>query len=244
MQLLTLKQYKLDKALARGFYTPGLTLSPAHELSQILGGTFPSCCAYSGDCEKVCLVVTGFNSYPTHAIIRAERTRFFWKQRNQFIAQLLKELDQQLLRATRKGLKFAARLNLLSDLEVLPELVAAARPNMLLYDYTKVPPRYWKQIPNYHRTYSVSEKTTAREVQECIDQNINLAVVFNLQNDAALPKTTTLHGHRFQVFDADLDDCRWFDTYRTSRIAGLRFKGSKANMDTVAGSFIKVTTVF
>lgn len=244
MQLLTLHHYKLNKALARGFYTPGLTLSPANELSQISGEYFPSSCPYYGECEKVCLVVTGHNVYPTHAIARARRTEFFWKNRNQFIVQLLKELDKQLLRATRKGLKFAARLNLLSDLEVLPELVSAARPGMLLYDYTKVPPRYWKQIPNYHRTYSVSEKTTAREVQECIDQNINLAVVFNLQKGAALPQTTTLHGHRFKVFDADIDDCRWFDTFRTSRIAGLRFKGSKANMDTVAGSFIKVTTVF
>jgi hypothetical protein len=115
---------------------------------------------------------------------------------------------------------------------------------MLLYDYTKVPARYWKQIPNYHRTYSVSEKTTERDVQECIDRRVHLAVVFNLQKGAALPKTTTLHGHKFQVFDADLDDCRWLDTYRTSRIAGLRFKGSKANMNQAAGSFIKVTTIF
>ena len=244
MQLLTLRQYKLNKALARGYYTPGLTLSPANELSQILGETFPSCCAYAGECTKVCLVVTGHNIYPTHAIARARRTEFFWKKRDQFLVQLLKELDLAAARATRKGLKFAARLNLLSDLEVLPELVSAARPGMLLYDYTKVPPRYWKQIPNYHRTYSVSEKTTAREVQECIDRRVHLAVVFNLQKSAALPKTTILHGHRFQIFDADLDDCRWLDTYRTSRIAGLRFKGSKANMNQAAGSFIKVTTIF
>jgi len=111
-------------------------------------------------------------------------------------------------------------------------------PKITFYDYTKVTRRYadWasgKMPPNYHLTFSLSEQPINRRIAlEVLKNKVgNVAVPFNTPptvrgKEHPLPKTLTIDGHTFPVYDADKDDLRFLDPRRhgKGKIAGLRFK--------------------
>ena len=156
LTLLTLKQYKLNKSLKQGYFTAGLQLSPANEANHVIGRTFKTNCPMAGACKDVCISATGLNIFPTHVLARAKRTELYWDNRSAFFAQLIDELDKAKTKATRQGLKFAVRLNVLSDIEDLPQFVHKLRPQWTLYDYSKIKPSKWSPIKNYTRVFSYS----------------------------------------------------------------------------------------
>ena len=237
MALLTTKQYKLDKGTISGVMTAGITLSPANEASQVLQRLLASTCSYSGDCEHGCLRFAGMNQYPTHAIARAKRTAFWYDEQAAFFAQAVKEYRALVVRAKKANMLPAGRPNLLSDLPKMAQAIARSVPEMQFYDYTKIP-KPWlriKGLPNYHLTYSASERSTPADIAGAFEHGINVAVVVSdIKKGEPLPAPYTLHGVTRPAIDGDADDLRFKDPVGVFVL--LRWKGSKARLAAAADS--------
>lgn len=248
--ILTTAQYKLDKSSGRGYKTVGLNLSPALEASTILGTPMPTMCAMAGACAAGCLAKTGMNVFPKSVKARAQRTKAWIDNPAKFVADVLQELDREERKATRGGMSFCMRLNLLSDQRKLAVALAKARPNIQFYDYTKLPldrggagaavvTKYgpFKARPsNYHLTYSVSERTTPAVLGGMLQSGVNPAIVFDTPRNKPLPSHYTVMGRRMRVIDGDADDLRFLDPVGV--VVGLRWKGSKAKLAAaIAGGF-------
>lgn len=231
---ITTHQTKLDKSQARGWITAGLNLSPAAEASLVLDRPdLPTMCAKAGTCASVCLAKAGMNNFPTHIMVRAERTAFLHDQPTAAIAQIVRELQAAARRAAKAGMNFAVRPNLLSDQPKLAHRLCEALPDVQFYDYTKLPKPWLRTRPNYHLTFSYSERSTWAEVEDCLAHGINVAVVFDRTRHDALP--TRYRGIR--VIDGDADDMRFLD--KPGRLVGLRFKGAhRAIPGAVAAGFV------
>jgi hypothetical protein len=93
-------------------------------------------------------------------------------------------------------------------------------PNVIFYDYTKIPNRRIDGIPNYSLTFSRAE-SNQKYTELAIQNGFNAAVVFR----DTLP--TTWNG--IPVIDGDIDDLRFLDPKNV--IVGLKAKG-KAKKDT------------
>lgn len=236
--ILTTSQYKLDKSMGHGYKTVGLNLSPADEMTQVLGINAPTMCAMAGACAAGCLAKTGMNVFPQSIQARAERTKLWVRDPKRFVMNVLDELDVALTKATRDSMQFAMRPNLLSDQRKLAVQLATDRPHVQFYDYTKLPhpiSRTW-QPSNYHLTYSVSERTTPATLRRYLNEEINPAIVFDTPRGAPLPSHYTVLGQKMPVIDGDAHDLRFLDPVGV--VVGLRWKGSKARLaDALAGGF-------
>lgn len=234
--ILTTSQYKLDKSVLWGWKTVGLNLSPANEAADVLGTKLPSMCAMSGACAAGCLAKTGMNVFPQSVKARADRTKQWVRNPTTFVSTVLAELDTALSKATRSGMFFAMRPNLLSDQRKLAIQLAKARPDVQFYDYTKLPMTLATMPDNYHLTYSVSERTTPAVLWQMLEAEVNPAIVFDTPRDAPLPSHYTVLGRTMPVIDGDLHDMRFKDPVGV--VVGLRWKGSKARLaDALAGGF-------
>ena len=228
MQIITTKQYKLDNSRDKGVLTAGIQLSPAHEARAVL--TRPdlrTVCPFSGACEGGCLKFTGRNQMSTHAVARAKRTALYWDNPTAFYDQVIRELHAVERKAERLGLAFAIRPNMLQDLPPLADRIAREFPDAAVYDYTKIPAPWRRTLPNYTIAYSVSERSTNRQIRDCVRHGINCAVIFDTGKGEPLPSTYTLAGHTLPVIDGDVSDLLY--TYPVGWI-GLRWKGSKARL--------------
>lgn len=238
----TTRQVKLEKGQAYGYFTAGINLEPADGLGAVdrayAGRTL---CAWAGTCARFCLKHTGRNGLSAAAQARQDRTRRFFTDRAQFIEDAATELAPILRRATRAGLRCAARANLLSDQYMLAAQLAVRFPDVPFYDYTKMPPAQWPVGPaNYHRTYSLSERTTAADIAACVARRINIACVtdqpapIGRQPKLPFPATVTIHGHTLPVIDGDAHDLRFLDPSDQSYAVLLRFK--RKTTDTAAAT--------
>ena len=229
MKIITTKQHKLDKSQHKGVLTCGVQLSPAHEAREILNRPdLPTACSYSGACELGCLKYAGLNQLTTHALARATRTALFWDDSEAFFAQAIRELRAVERKAARLDMAFAIRPNVLQDLPPLADRIAREFPDAHVYDYTKIPAPWTRRRPNYTLAYSVSERSTARQIRACVDHGINCALVFDTPKGEPLPKTYTLAGRTLPVTDGDVSDLLY--TYPAGVWIGLRWKGSRARL--------------
>ena len=234
-KLLTTKQYKLDKGLDASVLTAGITLSPAHEASLVLGRKLPTTCSMSGACAAGCLKFAGMNQYPTHAVARANRTAYWFDDRAAFLTQAIHEYQLVAKKAARENMLAAGRPNLLSDLPQMAQALADALPAIQFYDYTKIPQAWKRTRPNYHLTYSASERSTAADIKDHFDHGINVAVVVSdIAKGEPLPATFTLHGVTRPAIDGDENDIRFRDAVGVFVL--LRWKGSKARLASAAES--------
>lgn len=234
-QLLTTRQFKLDKGKFSGVMTAGITLSPASEAGEVLQRMLASTCSYSGDCEHGCLKFAGMNQYPTHAVARAKRTAFWYDAQAEFLAQAVKEYKALVVRSEKANMLPAGRPNLLSDLPKMAQAIAARVPGMQFYDYTKIPKAWLRVRANYHLTYSASERSTQADIVGAFEHGINVAVVVSdIKKGEPLPDTYTLHGVKRPTIDGDADDLRFKDPVGVFVL--LRWKGSKARLAAAADS--------
>ena len=241
MQLITTKQHKLDKSTRQGVLTAGIQLSPAREASEVLNrADLPTVCPFSGACEAGCLKYTGMNQMPTHALARARRTALYVDKPHTFYKQVIQELKSANRRARRLGLAFAIRPNMLQDLPPLADRIAREFPDAAVYDYTKIPApwRRTRKRPNYTIAYSISERSTTRQIRDCVRHGINCAIIFDTGKGKPLPSTYTLAGHTLPVVDGDVSDLIY--TYPVGVWIGLRWKGSKARLaDGLAAGWVR-----
>jgi hypothetical protein len=232
MQIITTKQYKLDKGIhTHGVLTAGIQLSPAYEAREVLNRPdLRTVCPFSGACEIGCLKHTGRNQMPSHAVARAKRTALYWDNPTAFYDQVIHELHAVGRKAERMGLAFAIRPNMLQDLPPLADRIARSFPDAAVYDYTKIPApwRRTRKLANYTIAYSVSERSTNRQIHDCVRHGINCAVIFDTPKGEPLPSTYTLAGHTLPVIDGDVSDLLY--TYPVGVWIGLRWKGSRARL--------------
>jgi hypothetical protein len=231
MHIITTKQFKLNKSRRQGVLTAGIQLAPAYEARTVLNRPdLPTVCPFAGACAEGCLKFSGMNQYPTHAIARARRTALYWDNPTAFYGQVIHELHAVERKAERLGLAFAIRPNALQDLPPLGDRIAREFPGAAVYDYTKIPSPWTRtrKRPNYTIAYSVSERSTTRQIRACVDHDVNCALVFDTAKGEPLPDTYTLAGRTLPVVDGDVSDLIY--TYTVGVWIGLRWKGSRARL--------------
>jgi hypothetical protein len=180
---------------------------------------------------------------PDNAIqrCRINRTRLYAKDRDGFMAQLVKEIRAFLKRADRKGLTPAIRLNGTSDIrwENQPVTIDGqyydnlfdAFSDVTFYDYTKLPNRFNRVLPsNYHLSLSFSN-ASQRYADMCWDahaKGASLVMVYRSKLDVTNARTW-FEECRVPCVDGDANDLRFLDPDKC--IVTLKAKG-KARKDT------------
>ena len=179
------------------------------------------CPMASPECVKACLNTSGRGQMLSVQKARLDKTNYFWTNRNGFLWDLSKEIEQLKKRARSQGYKFAVRLNGTSDLawhkfkidggSTIHEL----HPDVQFYEYTKVPSYLNHDVENLNVTFSDSGRND-KDISAAIESGHNVAVVFADR----LPKKWK--GKK--VIDGDRHDLRFLDP--SGVIIGLIAKGA------------------
>lgn len=198
-----------------------------------------ACAGRSDGCTASCLVEqTGKMSMVAPTRARRRRHASFFADRARFLSDIAREIAAHERAAKRLGKPAAIRLNGTTDLPWESMKVEhggttyanlmEAFPRVIFYDYTKHTLRTRRRtitIPNYHLTFSLSERTDADErAQEYLDAGYSVAVVFAAKK-GHLPGT--YRGRT--VIDGDKSDARFTDP--SGVYVGLSAKG-RAKKDT------------
>ncbi len=239
MKLLTVGNTKTVKGEKYGYQTFILHLAPAN-----LSG-YETCPKRTAGCTAACLNTAGrggmFKPGGTNTIqeARKRKTRMFFEQREEFMAQLVKDIESARKKAEKNNMIAVFRLNGTSDLsfekyEVVREgktykNIFQAFPFTQFYDYTKILGRKVNGESNYHLTFSAADGNDA-DVKKAIEQGYNVATVFGLKKTEPMP--ATYNGR--PVFNGDDSDLRFLAPKGV--IVGLYAKG-RAKKDTTG--FVK-----
>ena len=188
-------------------------LKPAD--SSGLGNVCPKSTA---GCRSSCLNTAGRGQFSNVQVARQKKTERYFRDKKQFVADLIADVDRLVAKAKKEGKKPCVRLNGTSDLPSMAREVAKARPNVQFYDYTKLPNPHKRTLPNYHLTFSKAENNTA-ECLKALQNGVNVAVVFEKE----LPKTYL----GYKVINGDENDLRFLDSKRRKKavVVGLTAKG-------------------
>ena len=182
--------------------------------------------AKKAGCSEACLNTAGHGKFSNVQQARIRKSLLFLNDQQEFMRQLVEDVNKFLKECDRLGKKPALRLNGTSDIQWEHikvdghENIFAMFPQIQFYDYTKIPTRKVEHIPNYHLTWSYSE---ADSKYSALIKNVsnNIAVVFR----EALPEVFK----GFKVIDGDKHDMRFLD--ETQVVVGLIEKG-EAKKDT------------
>ena len=227
MKLLSTANPKIQKGTKLGYLSFILHLAPA-----TLSGR-ETCPKRTAGCTAACLNTAGrggmFKKGESTNMIqqaRIRKTKMFFEQRDQFIAQLEKDIVLGIKQAAKLGLTPVFRLNGTSDLSVEKWGLIEKFPTVQFYDYTKVLGRKTAHLPNYHLTFSAADGNDA-DVAKALAQGMNVAMVFDKVPAEYMGK---------EVIDADEHDLRFLD--KKGCIAGLKDKGRAKK---VTSGFVRKT---
>jgi len=220
--LLTTQNAKTVKGEPLGYLTGILYLAPARESG--LGNLCPMA---SKGCAASCLFTAGRGRFPQVYRRRMEKTRFWFEDREAFMASLSYDIQRITAKARKRGLRACFRLNGTSDIQWEKQKYQRHSlfdwfPDIQFYDYTKIWTRFNKPLPdNYHLSFSRSE-SNQKHVEHILEHHpkTNVMVVFKDP-----PKTWM----RRKVVSADEHDLRFLDP--PGVICSLKPKG-KARYDT------------
>jgi hypothetical protein len=230
--------------MAQGYNTYILHLAPAD-----LSG-FETCAKRTAGCTAACLNTAGrggmFKKGENTNMIqqaRIRKTKMFFENRQEFMAQLVKDIELGIKQSAKKDLIPVFRLNGTSDLSFekyevvrngkLYRNIFSAFADVVFYDYTKVLGRKVSDIPNYSLTFSAADGND-NDVMKAIAQGYNIATVFGLKKTEPMPETYL----GLPVFNGDESDLRFLDPKGV--IVGLYAKG-KAKKD--ESGFVKYPTI-
>lgn len=206
-----------------GYLTGILYLAPANTTK------YNTCSmAHKAQCAKACLYSAGRGAFNSVQQSRIDKTLYFYEARDEFMAQLFKNIKSLIKKAESKGLKPLVRLNGTSDIrwENVPfegATIFEAFPNVQFYDYTKDANR--KDLPaNYDLTFSYSGVESFKPyVFKAQSKGMRMAVVF--RKESTIPNTFK----GINVVSGDNSDVRHLDDQGV--IVGLYAKGA-AKRDT------------
>lgn len=211
--LLTSSNAKTVKGEPQGYLTYVCFLAPS---TTIPGHNL--CPRASAGCSRSCIFTAGMGQFTYVQEARIRRTLEYLNNRGRFLLRLQYEIHQARQEAARRNLRLALRLNATSDQPELARRMARLNPDLIFYDYTKIPRPHLRTLPNYHLTFSRSEDNWD-DCLKALAHGINVAVVFNRTRHQPLP--AEWEGYR--VVDGDLSDLRFLDP--AGVIVGLRAKG-------------------
>jgi hypothetical protein len=223
-KLLTPGNPKTEKGKGAGYWTFILHLAPAR-----LSG-FNVCPMATQGCIKACLNTAGRGGIMagvgilTHEAVasgiqntiqkaRIRRTRAFFENREQFMADLVSDIERAISKAARAGYTAVFRLNGTSDIRWETIAVPGYRNVMerfdtvQFYDYTKIPNR--KDVPsNYHLTFSYADGNSL-VAAGAAERGMNVAAVFRSKDTVAKYVAEGFMGRG--VFVGDDTDLRFLD---------------------------------
>lgn len=252
MRLLSTGNPKVLKGLKQGYNTYILHLAPAD-----LSG-YQTCPKATAGCKSACLNTAGrgglFKKGETTNTIqqaRIRKTKMFFENRQEFMADLVKDIELAIKQSAKLDLIPVFRLNGTSDLSfekyevvrngVLYRNIFEAFSDIQFYDYTKVLGRKVANIKNYSLTFSAADGNDD-DVAKAVNQGMNIAMVFALKKTEAMPEVQIISytggARSLPVFNGDESDLRFLDPKGV--IVGLYAKG-KAKKDTTG--FVKYPTI-
>lgn len=248
MKLLSIGNPKVLKGMKQGYMTYILHLAPAN-----LSG-YEVCAKRTKGCTAACLNTSGRGGMfkkgeTTNAIqqARIRKTKLFFENRVEFMAQLVKDIELAIKQSIKKNLIPVFRLNGTSDLawekyeatvtdksgrSIVFKNIFEAFPFTQFYDYTKIPGRKVNGISNYHLTFSEADGN-ALDTLNAIRAGMNVATVFGIKKNSPMPEMW----NGMKVFNGDDSDLRFLDPKGV--VVGLYAKG-KAKKDT--SGFVKYPT--
>ena len=230
MKLLSIGNPKILKGMKQGYMTYILHLAPA----DVSG--YNTCPKATAGCKAACLNTAGrggmFKKGETTNVIqqaRIRKTRWFFEDRESFLATLKDDIRKAIKQSEKKGLIPVFRLNGTSDLSWEKYGIIQEFPNVQFYDYTKVLGRKVNGLANYHLTFSAADGND-NDVRRAIKEKYNIATVFGIKKSQPMPETY----EGTPVFNGDDSDLRFLDPKGV--VVGLYAKG-KAKKDT--SGFVK-----
>jgi hypothetical protein len=252
MKLLSVGNPKTLKGMKQGFNTYIMHLAPA----DVSG--YQTCPKATVGCKAACLNTSGrggmFKKGETTNTIqkaRIRKTKMFFENRQEFMADLVKDIELAIKQSIKKDLVPVIRLNGTSDLSfekyevirngVLYRNIFDAFSDIQFYDYTKILGRKVNDIQNYSLTFSAADGND-NDVAKAINQGYNIAMVFALKKTEPMPEmqivSYTGGSKVLPVFNGDESDLRFLDPKGV--IVGLYAKG-KAKKDT--SGFVKYPSI-
>ena len=220
MKLLSTGNPKLLKGEKKGYMSFVLHLAPA-----TLSGK-ETCPKRTAGCTAACLNTAGRGGMfkkgeTTNAIqqARIRKTKMFFEQREEFLAQLEKDIRLGIKQAEKKGMIPVFRLNGTSDLAWEKYGIIEKFPEVQFYDYTKINNRKVSHLKNYHLTFSKADGNDM-DVRIAASNGMNIAAVFREMPETYIGR---------KVINGDDTDLRFLDPKGV--IVGLKAKG-KAKNDT------------
>jgi hypothetical protein len=197
---------KTVKGRAAGFMTAILYLTPA-------SGSGENVCpmAAIAACDEPCLNTAGRGAMGSVQLARLRKTMFYIQYREEFMAQIKREIAAAVVKIQKKGFTPLVRLNGTSDLRWENFGIPQAFPDVQFYDYTKILNR--KNIPaNYDLTFSYSGVAAFKPfAMKAIAAGMRLAVVFRSRAvvEGMLAAKESFMG--MPVVDGDNTDIRHID---------------------------------
>ena len=233
-KLLSQSSPKIDKSnkIQDKYFSKIMYLAPSD-----LADSKRTVCPYAkiAMCEEGCLNTAGLGGvYSNIQKARIRKTLMFLDDYDTFMSYLVEDIKKFVGECAKLNKLPCLRLNGTSDIQwehqrYKGKTVFELFPEVLFYDYTKIPTRRIEGIKNYSLTWSYSEAKVAymRLFEKFIinkhnlnKTNMNTAVVFRKE----LPKTFL----GFKVIDGDKHDMRFLD--EDNVVVGLKAKG-KAKKD-------------
>jgi hypothetical protein len=220
MKLFTTGNPKLMKGEKKGYLSFVLHLAPAN-----LSG-YETCPKRTAGCTAACLNTAGrggiFKKGESTNVIqqaRIRKTKAFFENREQFLADLENDIRLGIKQAEKQGLIPAFRLNGTSDIAWEKYGIIEKFPNVQFYDYTKMRNRKVSHLKNYHLTFSKADGNDL-DVRLAAEAGMNIAAVFKNVPETYIGRP---------VINGDETDLRFLDPKGV--IVGLKAKG-KAKKDT------------
>jgi hypothetical protein len=236
-KLLTPGNPKTEKGERFGYWTFILHLAPAS-----LSG-FNVCAMATAGCKAACLNTAGRGGIMAgHGILTADdvangvrnviqnarirRTRWFFEDRESFLAHLVADVRKAIRRAHKAGFTPCFRLNGTSDIRWESIKVDGAAnimalfPDVQFYDYTKLANR--KNVPaNYNLTFSLADGND-KQASVALANGLNVAAVFRNKDTVARYEQSGFMGA--PVFNGDDSDLRFLDP--RAHVIALYAKGN------------------
>jgi hypothetical protein len=162
--------------------------------------------------------------FPNVQNARIRKTKFYFENRDRFLMAVNTDIIKAVKWSEKQNLTPCFRLDGTTDIGIAKHFVAQY-PTLQFYDYTKILNRIDKaqNIPNWHLTYSLSEKTTPQQLQQVLATKTNIAIPFTTAPDM----TSKLWGR--ELVNADKHDLRFLDG--ENKIAVLKVKGKIKSND-------------
>lgn len=220
---------KTVKGETIGYYTGILYLAPYN-----VSGYNTCAMAEKAQCFKACLYTAGRGAFTSIQNQRIAKTKYFYESRNEFMQNIVKDIQSGITKANKLGLQLLIRLNGTSDIKfenvdfvdvdgTKYANIMERFPGVQFYDYTKIPNR--KDLPkNYDLTFSYSGVVSFIKYNDiAMQNNMRIAAVF--RKEEFIPKTFK----GMHVLGGDDSDVRHIEPQGV--VVGLYAKG-KAKKDT------------